>query len=270
MNEIKLEGPKASSEQNSKILNSRKEFNFLNSPRNKNIKYLNLVNINSNQISKYISPKGNSSSKILSENFKKVNNIINNKINKKEKESLNERIFQKGVLNDKFESFLFKNKLKSKNNNKYFNSKPKIINEINSTTDKLKLSNEHKINLNPFMDVKYHPLISKFANKRSSSVINANKANEKLKEINNLTYKDSLFMTKYNNNEIGKIKMVKTPNKKIIIGNDKNIKEINYENNNNENIKEEKIDKNKVELEENHFKAVIYSQEIKRLEKNLN
>ena len=199
-----------------------------------------------------------------------MNNIINNKINKKEKESLNERIFQKGVLNDKFESFLFKNKLKSKNNNKYFSSKPKIINEINSTTDRLKLNNEHKINLNPFMDVKYHPLISKFANKRSSSVINANKANEKLKEINNLTYKDSLFMTKYNNNEIGKIKMVKTPNKKIIIGNDKDIKEINYENNNNENIKEEKIDKNKMELEENHFKAVIYSQEIKRLEKNLN
>ena len=38
------------------------------------------------------------------------------------------------------------------------------------------------------MDVKYHPLISKFANKRRSSVINANKANEKLKEINNFRF----------------------------------------------------------------------------------
>ena len=263
MNEIKLEGPKASSEQNSKILNSRKEFNFLNSPRNKKINYLNLVNINSNKISKYISQKNNnSSSKIISENLKKMNNIINNKIKKKEKESIKERIFQKGVLNDKFESFLFKNKLKSKNNNnKLFNSKPKIINEINSTTDRLKLSNEHKLNLNPFMENKYHPIMSKFKNKRSSSVINANSINnEKLKEINNLTYKDNLFITKYSNNDNGKIKMGKTPNKKIIIGNTQDIKEINYENKNKKNM----------ELEENHFKAVIYSQEIKRLEINLN
>ena len=264
MSEIKFDISKVSNEQNSKILNSPKEFNFLNSPRNKKINYLNLVNINSNKISKYISQKNNnSSSKIISENLKKMNNIINNKIKKKEKESIKERIFQKGVLNDKFESFLFKNKLKSKNNNnnKLFNSKPKIINEINSTTDRLKLSNEHKLNLNPFMENKYHPIMSKFKNKRSSSVINANSINnEKLKEINNLTYKDNLFVTKYNNNDNGKIKMGKTPNKKIIIGNTQDIKEINYENKNKKNL----------ELEENHFKAVIYSQEIKRLEINLN
>ena len=264
MSEIKFDISKVSNEQNSKLLNSPKEFNFLNSPRNKKINYLNLVNINSNKISKYISQKNNnSSSKIISENLKKMNNIINNKIKKKEKESIKERIFQKGVLNDKFESFLFKNKLKSKNNNnnKLFNSKPKIINEINSTTDRLKLSNEHKLNLNPFMENKYHPIMSKFKNKRSSSVINANSINnEKLKEINNLTYKDNLFVTKYNNNDNGKIKMGKTPNKKIIIGNTQDIKEINYENKNKKNL----------ELEENHFKAVIYSQEIKRLEINLN
>ena len=262
MSEIKFDISKVSNEQNSKLLNSPKEFNFLNSPRNKKINYLNLVNINSNKISKYISQKNNPSSKIISENLKKMNNIINNKIKKKEKESIKERIFQKGVLNDKFESFLFKNKLKSKNNNnKLFNSKPKIINEINSTTDRLKLSNEHKLNLNPFMENKYHPIMSKFKNKRSSSVINANSINnEKLKEINNLTYKDNLFITKYNNNDNGKIKMGKTPNKKIIIGNTQDIKEINYENKNKKNL----------ELEENHFKAVIYSQEIKRLEINLN
>ena len=263
MSEIKFDISKVSNEQNSKILNSPKEFNFLNSPRNKKINYLNLVNINSNKISKYISQKNNnSSSKIISENLKKMNNIINNKIKKKEKESIKERIFQKGVLNDKFEYFLFKNKLKSKNNNnKLFNSKPKIINEINSTTDRLKLSNEHKLNLNPFMENKYHPIMSKFKNKRSSSVINANSINnEKLKEINNLTYKDNLFITKYSNNDNGKIKMGKTPNKKIIIGNTQDIKEINYENKNKKNL----------ELEENHFKAVIYSQEIKRLEINLN
>ena len=68
MSEIKFDISKVSNEQNSKLLNSPKEFNFLNSPRNKKINYLNLVNINSNKISKYISQKNNnSSSKIISE-----------------------------------------------------------------------------------------------------------------------------------------------------------------------------------------------------------
>ena len=69
-------------------------------------------------------------------------------------------------------------------------------------------------------------------------------------------------MTKYNN-ENDKIKMVKTPNKKIIIEN-KDIQEIKFNDYNNDNIK------SKIELEENHFKAVFYSQEIKKLKKNLN
>lgn len=277
--EKKLEGSKTYRGHNPKLLNPSNQFDFPNSPKNNNIKYLNIGNINTNQINKYISQKGNSTSKIISENIKKAykknstNNIIDNQKNQKEKELPNERIFQQGVLNEKLESFLFKNKLKSKNNNKLINSKPKIFNNINSTTARLKLGNENKVdklNLNSFMEVKYQPIISKFTNKRSTSVINANQANEKLKEINNLTYKDGLFMTK-NNNEKEKIK-IKTPNKKIFIESEKdikNIKNINFK----KNIINGKINnknKNKIELEENHFKAVLYTQEIKRLKKKLN
>ena len=271
--EKKLDGSKTYRGQNPKFVNNSKQFNFPNSPKNKNIKYLNLGNINTNQISKYITKNGNSSSKIISENLKKAlkQNSMNNIKNKKEKEiNNNERIFEKGALNEKLESLLFKNKLKPKNNNKLLNYKPKIFNNINNASTRLKLNNEHKINLNSFMEVKHQPLISKFANKRSSSVINANKANEKLKEINNLTYKESLFMTKYNN-ENDKIKMVKTPNKKIVIEN-KDIEDINFNDYNNDIIKSKKLNNNKnnIELEENHFKAVLYSQEIKKLKKNLN
>jgi hypothetical protein len=286
MNEIKydlekkLEGSQTYRGKNPKLINPPKQFNFPNSPKNKNTKYLNLGNINSNQISKYISKKGSSSSKIISENFKKAykqnstNNIINNQINKKENESGNEIIFQKGVLNEKLESFLFKNKLKAKKNNKLLNPKQKMFCNINNNINtRLKLNNENKmdkININSFMEMKYQPLISKFTNKRSTSVINANKANEKLKEINNLTYKDSLFMTK-NNNEKEKVKMVNTPTKKIIFESDKdlnNIKNLNFNSDINNNKKINK--KNKIELEENHFKAVIYTQEIKKLKRNLN
>ena len=273
MNEIKydlekkIDGSKTYRGQNPKFVNNSKQFNFPNSPKNKSMKFLNLGNINTNKISKYISNKNNSSSKIIADNIKRAyeqnstNNIMNNKINKKEKELYNnERIFQKGVFNEKLESLLFKNKLKSKNinnNNKLLSPKNKIFTNINNTTARLKLNPENKINLNSFIEAKFQPLISKFANKRSSSVINANKANEKLKEINNLTYKESLFMTKYNNDN-EKIKMVKTPTKKIVIESDKKIKQNNS------------INKNKIELEENHFKAVLYNQEIKKLKKNLN
>ena len=273
MNEIKydlekkIDGSKTYRGQNPKFVNNSKQFNFPNSPKNKSMKFLNLGNINTNKISKYISNKNNSSSKIIADNIKRAykqnstNNIMNNKINKKEKELYNnERIFQKGVFNEKLESLLFKNKLKSKNinnNNKLLSPKNKIFTNINNTTARLKLNPENKINLNSFIEAKFQPLISKFSNKRSSSVINANKANEKLKEINNLTYKESLFMTKYNNDN-EKIKMVKTPTKKIVIESDKKIKQNNS------------INKNKIELEENHFKAVLYNQEIKKLKKNLN
>lgn len=288
MNEIKLDiekkldGSKTYRGQNPKFINASKQYNFINSPRNKNIQFLKLGNINTDKISKYISKKGNSSSKIISDNDKKpykqnsTNNILYNQITKKEKEKefQNERIFQKGILNEKFESFLFKNKLKSKNNNnKITNSKPKLFNNLNNTNKKLKLNVDNKmdkIDLNSFMELKYQPLMSKFPNKRSTSVINANKANEKLKEINNLTYKDLLFMTKYNN-ENEKIKMVKTPNKKIIIESDKEMNN-NIIFNSDINNAKNKINKNKIKLslEENHFKAVIYTQEIKKLKKKLN
>ena len=134
MNEIKfdlenkLDGAKTYREQNHKLMNSPRQFNFPLSPGNKIIKYVNLENINTEQISKYISKKFNSTNKKLSENIKKIyqqqsaNNIIKNQINPKIKELYNERVFQKGVLDEKLESILFTNKLKSKNNiNKLLN-----------------------------------------------------------------------------------------------------------------------------------------------------
>ena len=289
MNEIKLEienkldGSKTYRGKNPKFVNSPKQLNFPNSPRNKNINLLNLGNINTNQFSKYISKKGNSSSNnnILLENKSKAykqqssNNIINNQINKKIKDQNKERIFQKGALNEKLESLLFKNKIKAKKNNNnmnLLNPKPKIFNNIKDTTTRIKLNNnEFKINLNSFMEYKQQKNSSKpkYNSKRSSSVINANKVNEKIKENNNLTYKDNLF-TK-NNNENEKINPVKTPIKKIIIESDKKNKNINDINNNiNSNNMIKLNNKKKIDVEENHFRAVLYNQEIKKLKNKLN
>ena len=284
MNEIKfdldnkLDGAKTYRGQNPRFNNSSKQYNFPNSPKNKNIKYLNLGNINTNQISKYTS-KGNSPNQILSENIKRaykqnLNNHINQSNNtnskllkendntnnfngfKKIKELNNERIFQKGVLNDKLESLLFKNKLKSKNNNKLLNSN-KILNNLDNTS-RLKLK-EQKIDLTSFIDFKNQPLLQKFNNKRSSSVLNYNKANNNLKE-NNFIKKDSLLLTKYSENE--KIKTVRTPsNKNVEIDKNKSINDFKIKKRNNKI----KI----LELEENHFKAVLYAQEIKMLKQNL-
>ena len=283
MNEIKfdidnkLDGAKTYRGQNPKFINTSKQFNLPNSPRNKSIKYLNLGNINTNQISKYIS-KGNSPNQILSENIKNAhkqninyqinqnnNSNINNKILKEKninnyigyqkiKESNKERIFQKGVLNEKLESFLFKNKLKPKNNGRLVNSNNKILKNFDSTSN-LKIK-DNKIDLTSFIEFKHQPLLSKYNNKRSSSVINGNKLNENLKE-NDIIKKDSLLLTKYVEKE--KIKKLKTPNNKNIKENkrDKSIKDFNIK----------KIIN--VELEENHFKAVLYSQEIKKLKNNL-
>ena len=289
MNEIKLEienkldGSKTYRGKNSKFVNSPKQLNFPNSPRNKNINLLNLGNINTNQFSKYISKKGNSNSNnnIFLENKSKAykqqssNNIINNQINKKIKDQSKEKIFQKGALNEKLESFLFKNKFKSKKNNNInlLNPKPKIFNNVNDITTRLKLNNnEFKINLNSFMEYKQRKQSSKlkYNNKRSSSVINANKGNEKIKENNNLTYKDNLF-TK-NNKENEKINPAKTPIKKIIIESDKknkNINDVNINNINSNGIKKLYNNK-KIDIEENHFKAVLYNQEIKKLKNKLN
>ena len=130
------------------------------------------------------------------------------------------------------------------------------MNNIDSTS-RLKL-NENKKDLTSFIELKYQPF-SKINNKRSSSVLNGNKINENIKE-NNFIKKDSLLLTKYKDNE--KIKIIKTPNNKNIIESDRD-KSINDFN---RKILNKRIT---LELEENHFKAVLYTQEIKKLKKNL-
>ena len=130
------------------------------------------------------------------------------------------------------------------------------MNNIDSTS-RLKL-NENKKDLTSFIELKYQPF-SKINNKRSSSVLNGNKINENIKE-NNFIKKDSLLLTKYKDNE--KIKIIKTPNNKNIIESDRDKSIYDF----NRKILNKRIT---LELEENHFKAVLYTQEIKKLKKNL-
>ena len=257
MNEINfdieniIDGVKTYRGKNPKFIYSPKQVKFQNSPINKMIKYLNP---NTNKKPQDISKNINSTTNLKVQKLTSLNNIIN----KKDKAYINEKIFQNRILNDQL---LFKKKLKSDNlnDNKILTAKPKIFNNETYIKNIYLDTNEHKINKNFMVEHKYHHLINKYNNKRSSSVMNANKGNEKIKKINNLTYKGSYFTKKYNN-EISKTKISKTQNKKMFINKNEEI-------NNSKKIL--KINKN-VDVEENHFKAVSYTQAIKKLSKNIN
>ncbi len=268
MNELNFDleniigGGKTYRGQNPQFIYSPRQINSNSSPINKVINYINL---NTNQKPKYISKNLNSNTNIKIQKLSSSNNIIN----KKEKTHSNERIFQKRLVNEQLESSLFKKKLKLKNknqndisNNKIMTSRQKIYN-IDAYNPKVYLYNhEHKINPNSIIENKNNSFLKKYNNKRSSSVMNANKANEKLRELNNLTYKERLNKKK-SINENCKTKISKTQNERAIINKIENINlmddsDISFKNNKN------------TELEENHFQAVFYTQMIKNLNKNLN
>ena len=266
MNEINfdieniIDGVKTYRGQNPKFIYSPKQVNFQNSPINRIMKYLNP---NINQKHQNISKNLNSTSNLKIQEVSSLNNIINKKV----KVHTNERIFQKRILNDQFESSLFQKKLKFKSNiqndiiynNKILTSKPKIFNNVTYSKNLYFESNDHKINQNSIIEPKRHPIINQYINKRSSSVMNANKANEKIKRLNSLTYKESYY-TKTYRNEIDKTKMSRNKNQKTFMNKNENIDNSNIIFKNNENI----------ELEENHFKAVSYTQIIKNLNKKIN
>ena len=134
MNEINfdleniIDGVKTYRGKNPKFIYSPKQINYQNSPLNRMMKYLN-PNIN-----KKHQNISNSTTNLKNQQVSSLNNIIN----KKEKIYMNERIFQKRILNAQFESSLFQKKLKLKTNNqndfiynnKIITAKPKIFNNM--------------------------------------------------------------------------------------------------------------------------------------------
>ena len=266
MNEINfdieniIDGVKTYRGQRHKFIYSPKQVNFQNLPINIMMKYLNP---NLKQKHQNLSKNLNSTSNLKIQQVSSSNNIIN----KKEKVHEFERIFQKKILNDQFESSLFQKKLKLKSNNqndiiynnKILTTKPKIFNNITYNKNVYLESNISKINQNPNIEPKPHLLINNYNNKRSSSVMNANKANEKIKRLNSMTYKENYF-TKTYRNEINKTSISRNKNQKTFMNKNEDIDYSNTNFKNNENI----------ELEENHFKAVSYTQIIKNLNKKIN
>ena len=136
---------------------------------------------------------------------------------------------------------------------------PKIFNNMTYSKNVYLESNDHKISQNSIIEPKHNPLINKYNNKRSSSVMNANKANEKIKRLNSMTYIENYF-AKTKRNEIDKTRISRNMNQKTFMSKNYDINNSNLYFKKNENV----------ELEENHFKAVSYTQIIKNLNKKIN
>ena len=253
--------------------NERKLLNFLISPRNKITKSFNKGNTNPRSPSNYMSKK-NISYKSILDNINKIkkqsstnnpNNLnktnykkdihgnsksykqlidltnlelkdkdINNFKEFKRKQDLNNKLlFEKGIVNKNIESILFQNN-KTYNNilNKQKQNKHNNI-DINTEVNKNDITS--------IMILKNKPLIVKLDPKRSSSCLNG-------------------YTSK--NIERDDMKKIKTPPKMILIENDKKkSKGSLYNTTKLKNvIKSKKI----FAPEENHFRAVIYEQEIKQ------
>jgi hypothetical protein len=182
-------------------------------------------------------------------NFKEFKKII---------DTNNDLFFQRMVLNRrKKKSNIFQNS----NNNTYSN-------KLNSDNFDIKFGNGeiNKIDITSILEFKNKPLIVKLDPKRSSSTncLNEKTNNETIKVFNNDLY------TRYVSDE--EVKIVKTPSKKIFLENGKDkVKESIYINKNSIEIKDDTGNKDsindKINLlpEEYHFKAVLYSQELKKL-----
>ena len=301
----KIDGSETARDQYSNINNAKKFFNFPVSPRNKYIKSINLGNINAYPSPKHLS-KGNSVDKVIKEDIKKIikQNSMNNLNNsnyirntnkkileldinniKKLNESNNELLNPNIMINNKIKSILFQNNNKIKNshnNNILLKAGQKIFNNIDKSNIKMMSGGEaNKIDITSIMEIKNKPLIIKLDPKKISSYLKGKNNKEKVKNINN---KNKDLFSKINDDE-QEIKRIKTPTKKIFVESyrgkikqslsdfinidkniiDKNILDLNINKNN--KIKKEKSEK--LVPEENHFKAVIYSQEIKKFNKAL-
>jgi hypothetical protein len=251
--------------------NERKLLNFLVSPRNNNTKSFNKGSANPRSPSNYMSKK-NLSYKSILDNINKIkkqnstnnpNNLNNsnykrnnhgNSISYKQKTNLtnfelkdkdinnfkefkriqdlnNKLLFQKGIVNRNIESFLFQNTY----NNILLKQKQKKYNNIDTNIE------VNKNDITSIMILKNKPLIVKLDPKRSSSCLNG-------------------YTSK--NVDLDDMKTIKTPPKMILIENDKkkSIGSLCNTTRSKNTIKSKK----KFDPEENHFRAVIYEQEIKK------
>ena len=144
----------------------------------------------------------------------------------------------------------------------------------------IKLFSKGVINKNDiasFIEIKNKPLIVKLNSKRSSSCLKGKKINEKIRKLNkNQKFRSSNLY--YYEEE----KRIKTPTNRVLIESDRDKNKIKeslseYINLEKKFFKLKKKNTNKVKNlknfnivpEENHFKAVMLSQEIKKLNKNL-
>ena len=268
----RIEYIEANKERNLK-LNERKLLNFLVSPRNNNTKSFNKGNANPRSPSNYMSKKNLSYKSILdninkikkqcstnnqnylnnsnyiknnhgnSNSYKQLNNLtnlelkdkdINNFKEFKRIQDLNKKLFfQKGIVNRNIESFFFQNN--KTYNNILLKKKQNKQNNIDTNTE------INKNDITSIIILKNKPLIVQSDPKRSSSCLNG-------------------YISKNVDRE--DMKKIKTPPKKLLIENDKKKNKSTLFN----TTKSKNIIKNKKIFipEENHFRAVIYQQEIKK------
>lgn len=294
MNELKLDLDKkldeaeTSRERNSKLNDKRRKFNFPISPRKTKNKSLNIINVSVRPISKFISKnlisnnsnldKVQKSPKIkTNNNINNSNNITNNNIMKPikkieliEKDINNFKEFKKIIdtNNDLFFQRMVLNRRKKKSNIFQNSNNLTYSNKLNSDNFDIKFGSGeiNKIDITSILEFKNKPLIVKLDPKRSSSTncLNEKTNNETIKVFNNDLY------TRYVSDE--EVKIVKSPSKKIYLENGKDkVKEPIYINKNSIEIKDDTFNKesinDKINLlpEEYHFKAVLYSQELKKL-----
>ena len=268
----RIEYSEANRERNVK-LNERKLLNFLVSPRNNNTKSYNKGNTNPRSPSNYMSRKNfsykslldnmnnikkqsstkdqnnlnNSHSKknnhVNSHSYKQLINLTNSELKDKDINNFkefkrmqdlnNKLLFQKGILNKNIESILFQNN--NTYNNLLLKQKKNNHNIIDSTTE------ANKNDITSIMILRNKPLIVKLDPKRSSSCLNG-----------------------YNSKNVIREDMIKikTPPKMILIENDRKKSKGSIYNTtkSKNNIKNIKL----FAPEENHFRAVIYQQEIKK------
>ena len=278
----KLEGAETKREQNQKLNNYRKLYNFPGSPINKNIKSINFGNIKASPVPKYIQ-KENSSEKLLIENIKKYkkqnstndlnvsNHNCSNSNHQKKKDVKNIELTEKDINN--FKDF---KKINQLNNDIPFR-KDIINNRIKSI-----LCKNNNINISDLVLKSKQNLFNKIDNSNTRiigggeiSYLKSKKINEKIK-FSNKNNRDKISKI-VDNKEINRIK---TPTKKLFIESDReNVKEslseyIKFDNQflqlkGNTTTKINGVKNDKFIPEENHFKAVIYSQNIKKLNDNL-
>lgn len=294
MNELKLDldkkldGAETSRERNSKLNDKRRKFNFPISPRKTKNKSLNIINVSVRPISKFISKnlisnnsnldKVQKSPKIkTNNNINNSNNITNNNIMKPikkieliEKDINNFKEFKKIIdtNNDLFFQRMVLNRRKKKSNIFQNSNNLTYSNKLNSDNFDIKFGSGeiNKIDITSILEFKNKPLIVKLDPKRSSSTncLNEKTNNETIKVFNNDLY------TRYVSDE--EVKIVKSPSKKIYLENGKDkVKEPIYINKNSIEIKDDTFNKESINYkinllpEEYHFKAVLYSQELKKL-----